>query len=77
MPKIESKKRMYEKGTRKSIDQKIADFDEGVEWFYSDDFSLDQALVKYQAVYDLAEEIKQDLLELKNKVEIVDDFSRE
>lgn len=59
-----------------SISNKIKQLDESVEWFYGDDFILDQALEKYQAATKLAAAIEKDLSELKNKVEVVEDFTR-
>ena len=50
----------------KSISDKIATLDQAVEWFYGDDFTLDQAVKKYQSATKLAQEIEQDLSELKN-----------
>ncbi len=59
-----------------NISNKIKQLDEAVEWFYSEDFVLDQALEKYQAATKLASAIEKDLAELKNKVEVVEDFTR-
>lgn len=60
----------------KSITQKIAELDKQVEWFYGDDFSLDQALSQYKSASQLASEIEQDLSELKNQVEVLEDFTK-
>lgn len=59
-----------------NISNKIKQLDEAVEWFYGEDFVLDQALEKYQAATKLASAIEKDLAELKNKVEVVEDFTR-
>lgn len=59
-----------------SIEQKIAQLDASVEWFYGDDFNLDEALPNYQAAADLANSIEKDLTELKNKVEVLEDFTK-
>lgn len=59
-----------------SISNKIATLDQDVEWFYGDDFSLDQAVDKYQAAIKLAQEIEHDLSELKNQVEVLADFTK-
>ncbi len=67
MPKNESKK---------SIEAKIKSLDQSVEWFYSENFSLDQALQKYQDANQLAQEIQQDLSALKNQVEVIADFTQ-
>lgn len=55
-----------------NISNQIKQLDEAVEWFYGEDFVLDQALEKYQAATKLASAIEKDLAELKNKVEVVD-----
>lgn len=60
----------------KSIEQKISDLDAAVEWFYSDDFNLDAALPKYQAAAKLAQSIEADLTQLKNQVEVLEDFTK-
>lgn len=59
-----------------TITQKIAQLDEAAEWFYGDDFALDQALAKYQQAAKLASEIQQDLEQLKNQVEVIEDFTK-
>lgn len=59
-----------------NISNQIKQLDEAVEWFYGEDFVLDQALEKYQAATKLASAIEKDLTELKNKVEVVEDFTR-
>lgn len=64
------------KSTKPSLTEKLAQLDVDVEWFYGDDFSLDQALTKYQAAVDLATEVKTDLAELKNQVEVLEDFTK-
>lgn len=66
---------MAEKPT---LNQKIAQLDEVVEWFYGEDFSLEQASAKYAEATKLAKEIEQDLAELKNQIEVIDkDFTKE
>ena len=61
----------------KSISDKIAELKEGVDWFYSDDFKLEDASDKYKALTGLAKEIERDLDELKNEIKVIDeDFSK-
>ena len=60
----------------KTLTHKIAQLDQVVEWFYGDDFSLDQALEKYQSATKLAQEIESNLNELKNQVEVLADFTK-
>jgi len=62
--------------TKPTITEKLTQLDQAVEWFYSDDFSLDQALDKYQSAVKLARETEKDLAEMKNKVEVLEDFTK-
>ena len=58
------------------LSQKIEQLDEEVEWFYSDEFKLEQAIDKYKKVAKLAKEIEKDLDTLKNEIEVLaKDFS--
>jgi len=59
-----------------TINQKLSSLDQTVEWFYSDEFSLDQALAQYQAAARQAQDIEADLQELKNQVEVIEDFTK-
>lgn len=62
---------------KNSLNQKIKDLDDQVEWFYSDDFKLEQAVEKYKSATKLAKEIEKDLNELKNEIEVLnEDFSK-
>ncbi|MBR3157255.1 exodeoxyribonuclease VII small subunit [Candidatus Saccharibacteria bacterium] len=63
--------------SEKTLNQKIADLDAQVEWFYSDDFKLEEAVDKYKQATKLAKGIEKDLLELKNEIEVLsEDFSK-
>ena len=55
----------------KTINQKMDELNESVEWFYSDDFNLEEATKKYESATKLAKEIEKDLNELKNKIEVL------
>lgn len=59
-----------------SIEKQLAELDSAVEWFYSDDFSLDEALEKYKTASKLAEKIETDLNQLKNEVKVIADFTK-
>ena len=60
-----------------SLNQKIEKLDAQVEWFYSDDFKLEDAVDKYKDAVKLAKEIEKDLDELKNEIEVLaEDFSK-
>ncbi len=67
---------MSKSADNKSISKRVSELDEMVEWFYGDDFELDQALAKYQQANQLAGEIAKDLATLKNKIEVVEDFTK-
>ena len=55
----------------KSIQEKTAELDELISWFDSDDFKLEQALDKFKEAEELAREIEQDLLSLKNEINVI------
>lgn len=60
-----------------SLNQKIAKLDSEVEWFYSDEFKLEEATERYKKAAKLAKEIEKDLNELKNEIEVLaEDFSK-
>ena len=60
-----------------NINDKIDELKAGVEWFYSDDFKLEEASEKYKALTTLAKEIEKDLGELKNEIKVIEeDFSK-
>lgn len=62
---------------KKSLNQKIAELDGQVEWFYSDEFELEKAMDKYKDAVKLAKEIERDLDSLKNEIEVLEnDFSK-
>lgn len=64
------------KESQVSIESKIRHLDEMVEWFYSENFSLDEAISHYEKSVQLASEIEQDLTKLKNQVEVIADFTK-
>lgn len=63
--------------SKKTLNQKISDLDAKVEWFYSDDFNLDEAVAKYKESVAVAKEVQEDLKNLKNEIEVLaEDFSK-
>lgn len=65
------------KPTEKSINQKMQDLETQIDWFYSDDFSLDEATERYEKAASLAKEIEVDLDNLKNNISIIQkDFTK-
>lgn len=61
----------------KTVNDKIEQLNREVEWFYGDDFQLDQAVERYQSANDLASDIEHELSELKNQVEVIEDFTKD
>lgn len=62
---------------KKDLNQKIKELDGKIEWFYSDDFKLEEAVDKYKDAAEYAKEIEKDLNELKNEIEVLsEDFSK-
>lgn len=60
-----------------NLNQKIQKLDESVEWFYGDDFNLENATEKYKETLKLAKEIEGDLESLKNEIEVLaEDFAK-
>lgn len=76
------KSKMLKKGAKMakeklSLNQKIEKLDSEVEWFYSDEFKLEEATDRYKEAVGLAKEIKEDLDNLKNEIDILaEDFSK-
>ncbi len=60
-----------------TLNEKIKTLDAATEWFYSDDFKLENAAEKYKETLKLAKDIEKDLQNLKNEIEILsEDFSK-
>ena len=61
----------------KNISEKIASLKAGVDWFYSDDFKLEEASRRYKDLTELAKTIEKDLAEMKNEIRVIEeDFSK-
>jgi exodeoxyribonuclease VII small subunit len=54
-----------------TIQEKIAQLDEVVAWFESDDFKLEQASAKLKAAAKLATDIEHDLASVANDIQKV------
>ena len=60
------------------VSQKMAGLEGEIEWFYGEEFRIDEAAEKYRGALALAKEVEQELGELKNEVEIIrKDFSQQ
>ena len=61
----------------KTLNQKLTELEKSTDWFYSEDFNLDEAVKKYKEAISLATELKKDLDDLKNEIEVLSvDFSK-
>lgn len=61
-----------------NITEKMAKLDEMVAWFDGDNFELEKALDKFTEAKALADEIENDLTELKNTITVINQqFDRE
>lgn len=59
-------------GTKqKTLNQKMEELNQQIGWFHGDEFELDKATEKYQEAIKLAEEIRDDLENLKNEVDVL------
>lgn len=55
----------------KTLKEKMAQLDEYVGWFESEDFEIEEALTKFAEAQKLAQEIEGDLSSLKNEVVVL------
>ena len=55
----------------KSLKQLIAEFDEIAAWFDGDDIDIEEAITKFEQASKLADQIKKQLSETKNKIKII------
>jgi len=63
---------------KKTLANKIEELDKCTDWFYSDEFNLDDAIKKYKEAIEIAKELQKDLSDLQNEIRILDeDFSKE
>jgi len=62
---------MSEANNQATVTEKMAQLDELLAWFDSDEFELEQAIEKYEAARKLAADIETSLVALKNEIEVV------
>lgn len=55
----------------KTIQEKLNELSEMVEWFHGGSFKLESALTKFKQAEALAEEIEKELTKLKNDIKVV------
>ncbi len=57
--------------SRKSITDKLGEIDMLIDWFSGANFDIDEALIKFEQLTKLSEEIKVDLDQLENKITVI------
>lgn len=61
----------------KTLSERIKQLEEKTDWFYSDDFELEEAVNNYKEAISLAKDLQKDLNDLKNEIEVLsEDFSK-
>ena len=55
----------------KNLQDKIAELGDMVAFFDTDDFDIEQALEKYKAAEKLSEEIREQMSEVKNEINVL------
>jgi Exonuclease VII small subunit. len=53
------------------LNAKITDLKFMIDWFYSDDFSLEEVTDRYKRTLELAKTVEKDLEDLKNEITIL------
>ena len=68
---------MVEKKEKANLNDRIKELDAEVQWFYSDEFKLEEATAKYRKAVELAKDIEKDLQKLQNEIEVLtEDFGK-
>lgn len=61
----------------KSLSERINELEKKIEWFYSEDFDLEEAVENYKSSIELAKELQKDLSDLQNEIEVLsEDFTK-
>lgn len=61
-----------------TINQMMAQLDQQIAWFNSEEFQLEEAKERFLALSELAKEIEHRLRDMKNEIEVLaKDFSEE
>lgn len=55
----------------KTVQEKMSELSALVSWFQGPDFTLEEAVTKFQQAEALADEIERDLTQLKNDISVV------
>ena len=55
----------------KTLQEKLTELDELVDWFNTDDFALEEAVERFKKADSLAQEIEHDLEKIKNDITVL------
>lgn len=55
----------------KTLQEKLAELDELVDWFNNDEFALEEAVERFKKADALAKEIETDLAKIKNEITVL------
>ncbi|MBQ6570877.1 hypothetical protein IJI02_00835 [Candidatus Saccharibacteria bacterium] len=62
----------------RGINKKLEELEAKINWFYGEEFRLDEATAKYKEAKGLAEEVLKDLDGLQNEIKVLaEDFTKE
>lgn len=62
---------------KKTISAMLAELDQRVQWFESEEFVLEEAIEKFNEAEQLAKQIEEELSTFKNKINLLkQDFSK-
>ncbi|MDR1032961.1 MAG: hypothetical protein LBL84_03045 [Candidatus Nomurabacteria bacterium] len=68
---------MSKKDEAQKLSDKLDNLRAKIDWFYGEDFTLDDAVEHYEELLQLSKEVEKDLGELKNQVTVLSkDFSK-
>lgn len=62
---------MSNKSDTQSIEEKLANLRAEVQWFEGDEFTVDEAMKRFEQAKKLADEIERELEEVKNTVTVL------
>ena len=54
-----------------TVKEQMEQLDKAIAWFDGDDFNLEEAFKKYETAAELAKDLEDTLVEMKNKVKVL------
>lgn len=62
---------MSNPSSNQSIEEKLVNLREAVRWFEGEEFTVDEAMKRFETAQKLAEDIEHELSEIKNTVTVL------